>query len=370
MKLKLDINTNWSNLPWQQIYNKINLVQRQIYKSAQYCNFNIMNKYQKYLCNCNEVKILAIECTIKNIQNYYKYTSNEIYFINDKDKFKFFKYLFTEYIINDLTTFILEKVKQYILYLCIEPEWKSKHILSQISISKLDISNIIHSHQYNILKKNIFYTNKYYCYEVNMLYKMNDKYTNLIQHIKYIQKHLTYKGYLCYWINNKFYYTNVLKNIKDSIKIPLLNLILNINSNILTWYKIYTNNLDKTQNILSINKYKYNNLVYMNCIHNIKWAISFKYQYHYLRKNISFKFYDVINKIIDCIKNIYNYSIFIYKDTIKQIYAITNNIIYYWCRKKYKKNIFYRYTYIHNKFLNQFFYQSKFNSSYFIYKTF
>ena len=363
----LNIYTNWLFLPWQRIYNKVNIIQKKIYKSAQYCNITIMNKYQKYLCNCNEVKILAIQHTINNIQKYYKHIDNEIYHIDDRDKFKLFQNIFNKYLLDDVATLILEKIKQYIFYLCIEPEWKSKNIVCKGFISNLNSFNITSNREYSILKSFSINLRKYYFYKENILSRINYQQTNLIQYIKHVYNNLSYKQYIYYWINNKLLSSNISNNLYESNEILISNFILSINSNTLNWHKVYTSTLDKKQNTLSINNYSYNRLVYMSSIQNIKLAISFKYRFNYLKKNINLRFYCLVDKIVCCLENTYSVSQLISKDNIKKIYNVINDIAYYWCRKKYKNNIFTKYTYIHNKFLNQYLYKSKFNLLYSIY---
>lgn len=363
----LNLYTNWLCLPWQHIYNKVHIIQKKIYKSAQYCNLHIMNKYQKYLCNCNEVKILAIQNTINSVQKYYQYTNNDIYYFNDKDKFKLFQNMFNEYILNDTVTLILEKIKQYIFYLCIEPEWRSKNILCQLFISNISSYNLSNSREYNILRSFPINLRRYYFYKKNILNRLNDQYIHLVQYIKYLYKNLLYKQYIYYWIHNKLLSSDTLENLYESNQILTSNLILSINSNTLHWHKLYINKINISQNTLSINNYSYNHLVYISSIQKIKLALSLKYKFNYLKKNINLRFYYLINKIVYCLENTYNCTKFISKNTVQRIYQIINNIVYYWCKKKYKKNVFTRYTYIHNKFLNQYLYRSKFNLLYFIY---
>lgn len=359
MESKLDIYTNWSCLPWQKIHNKIYLIQRQIYKSAKYCKVHIMHQYQKYLCNCNEMKIFAIQHISNNIQNYYRYISREIYYISDKDKFILFKYLFTEYTVDDVVTFILEQVKEYIIYFCIEPEWKSRNISSKVFYTDLSFFNIIKNHEYNILQNYSINSYKHYTYREHVTY-INDKNCKIC-----IQKYFNNNKFLSSWTKSKFYYINLLKNTQNNSENILSNFILDMNLNFSGWYTIYINAINEKYNILFINQYIHSDFIYLNFMSNIKHIISHKH--NRLRKNTNISLYYFVDKVVLYLKDLYNIKVCLSKSIVTKIYQAVNHIIYCWCRKKYKNNIFNHYNYTHNHALNYFFYQNKFNLLYYLY---
>lgn len=333
MEFILNMYTNWYYLPWQKIYDKICLVQRQIYKYAQSCKIDMMHKYQQYLCNCHEIKILAIQHITDGIQQYYRKINNEIYFINDRDKFLLFKYLFTEYIVDDAITFILEQVKQHIVYLCIEPEWKSKNILSKICNKNLNKSNVTKNNQHDIYQR----------YIIGIT----------------IAENLTYNINIEYYFNDMLDSVDILQNIYNSNK--LFKCILDISTSTTKWYRLYSNSKDLCPSCSSIQS----DCINSDIIKYIKSVLS--YTNNYLKKNINLNLYYLINRIVLYIENIYSHHIYFIKYLIIKMYKIINNILYYWCKKKYKKNIFNHYIYIHNKFLNYIFYSNKFKSLYSIY---
>lgn len=345
MVCQLNIYTIWSFLPWKKIYNKIYILQKQIYKSAQYCNFQMMKKYQKYLYNCNEIKILCIQNIINYIKKYYSLIHDEIYYIDDKDKFIIFQCLFTKCKINDISTFIIENVKKYIMYLCIEPEWYTQN--------NMYIINNITWNRYNFFK----YYEK--CILIN---NHNSKYKDIINY---------------YRVNtdlNKYAYSYSKFIIHDNSN-AINSKSLNINYKSVIWYELnlYKNFLYK-KNILIL-AYKYINYINKEVIYNIEinYINQLKSIICYLNKatrlvhKINLTLYYVKKRISLSLVDTYNDILYWNKSNLQKIYCIINSIVYYWCKKKYKKNIFSKYTYIHNKLLNKTFYQNQYKLIYHLY---
>jgi len=141
-KYQLDINTNWNSLPWQKIYNKILIIQAKIYQVTKKYNINDKRKLQKYLINSTEIKIFCIENIIKKLYLYYNYKKSHKYYLTDKNKFYIFKVLFNKHT-HEKYKYIIKVIKNFLFFLCINPELKAKIPKFKYKYLTVNYSNII-----------------------------------------------------------------------------------------------------------------------------------------------------------------------------------------------------------------------------------
>lgn len=229
----LNHNTIWKSLPWQTIKIRIFMMQKKIYKASKACKKSLLYKWQNKLLNCNEVKIIAIDTIFTYISKYYSIYNFEKYNINDKFKFFIFKYIFCEYKYNILVKNLLESIKQYIIYLCIKPEWEAKfepifsndysyqkkYIFQERLISFFNLINI------KTLNKNIYKNILYNHYQVIIKY-IDPKYIiDKFQSLPYISYCLQS------WLDNNFierflYSENMIFEVNNLLLYELLYKVL------------------------------------------------------------------------------------------------------------------------------------------------
>nr|YP_010197365.1 hypothetical protein LK222_pgp124 [Gracilaria domingensis]UAD85372.1 hypothetical protein [Gracilaria domingensis] len=152
----LDTRTKWKYLPWDQIKQRVFVLKYKIYQASKICDKNLIYKAQNNLINSNETKIIAIQYICKSIKDTYINWNKENYNILDVDKTHIFCLLFDCQPLNKMyTSFrdIIQKIEQYIIYLCLEAEWNAKftsifdtsmynHISSRIEEKKLISCNL------------------------------------------------------------------------------------------------------------------------------------------------------------------------------------------------------------------------------------
>nr|UAT97135.1 hypothetical protein Ahn.pli.UK.pt_236 [Ahnfeltia plicata] len=114
----------WQNLPWNKINEKLFNLQRRIYKASQRCDYTIVHKLQNYLIDCDYIKMIAIQNVSENLNKYYLVYDEEKYLINNQEKFTILQQLNCKK--NTSSQFFKDKVKQYLVYLCLQPEWTAK----------------------------------------------------------------------------------------------------------------------------------------------------------------------------------------------------------------------------------------------------
>ena len=118
--------TNWNNLPWGKIRERVCELQKHIYQAAKECNLYKTFKLQQHFLQSSDAKIIAIQEISNYILEYYSSYTNQTYYLNNSDKFIIYQSLFNNCIDNTNLKIIIEKVKEYIRYMCLEPEWKAK----------------------------------------------------------------------------------------------------------------------------------------------------------------------------------------------------------------------------------------------------
>nr|QCI05140.1 hypothetical protein [Centroceras clavulatum] len=192
-------NSRWDFLPWQTINTRVILIQKKIFEASRRYNLEMLSKAQNYLINSNEAKLIAINIILYKVNEYYKFYNNEKYSYTDTDKFYILRNLFNEK--EDLkikAKFIIEKVKEYIIYLCLQPEWKAR-LINYTENTKLKDNKIK-------FEKNT----QINCISANKFLKFNLLKKNLTK-TPYINQ------YLKYWVRNRFLLNSSCPIFKDLI---------------------------------------------------------------------------------------------------------------------------------------------------------
>lgn len=340
-KYSLNIKSSWNNLPWQKIYFKILILQKKIFQATKQYNFKKVYKIQKYLLNSNEAKLFSVESVLNQFDRYE---------IKDKDKFFIFKSLYSLNKNQNIEIHLfIEQIKQYLIYLCIKPEWQAK--------------SIIYFNNSDLKQKNFFLSSvDQYIFNnnCNIKYTFSKHLINKIQSFPYINNTIRY------WLNNN-YCLNLLNTFniiyesktlnffryKNNISINqyFSNLLFNINLIGLDWYLFYLSsssyNCDTKNTFYNIIQSNINLYKYVLSI--IKINLDNQYIFYKLNKIIQRYFYKYLNSLS------INY--------IEHIYRKINFLLYYWYKKKCKI-ILYRYEKKNNYYLNIFLYGKKNKNNY------
>nr|QCI08675.1 hypothetical protein [Sphondylothamnion multifidum] len=329
----------WNELPWHNIYLRLSTIQKKIFQATKKYKKNYIYRLQRYLLNSNEIKLISINYVTEAIKKCFSFSNSLInsrhIYIDDKQRNILLSLLFTHNIQNfDNLYFILEQVKQYMVYLCIQPEW----------LAKLDYGNSKNDHSDTII-------NKYFNY---------DKYITKFDSFNYIYK------YMFYWIKNNYFIKNMYENmsIYPYISMYLLKkLCLNINYVSYDWDFFFVkqyycqdiiNNNDLTKFLDHQNEKKY--LLYKNIIYYFDDNKYFSYKHisliiiqviklimykkNYLDKWIIFNKYPlntIVNRIKKKIYLFYDYNLILIKSQKwNSFLKLINTLIYYWQKKQSK----------------------------------
>lgn len=316
----ININSEWQYLPWKQINGRVLLIQKKIFEASKQNNLKILNKAKNTLLNSSEVKLFAINKIINNIDHYY---SNEKYLLKDIDKFYIFKYMFyTNILLKTKVKFFVEKIKEYLIFLCLEPEWKAR--LKQY----YSLENKIEKQQYLSSKKNI----------------ENLNWNKLISHNKFSPY---ISNYIYYWIKNKFFVYNkyYIFQYLPSLLLKIYQLneqwylykLQKVNYNCHSLNNKYINN----QNKISYNtkqKYYLNKVLtcLVSIIRNIKSRLYKKDTFNRLRFNRQLSWFYIINQVTFILQvTIFQY---IYLVTYLFIDTLINKINFLLSYLKVRKN--------------------------------
>nr|YP_009732412.1 hypothetical protein [Gracilaria textorii]QHS70928.1 hypothetical protein [Gracilaria textorii] len=185
----LDEKTKWKYLPWDQIKQRVFILKYKIYQASKICDKNLIYKAQNNLINSNEAKIMAIQYICTSIKDTYINWNKENYNILDIHKTHIFCLLFDCQHVNKIyISFqaIIQKIEQYIIYLCLESEWNTKFT----SIFDTSMYNHI---SYKIEERKLISYNYMYDMQntqlINFKYYIPSQYIN-IGYIKKNYKHL------------------------------------------------------------------------------------------------------------------------------------------------------------------------------------
>nr|WCH56103.1 hypothetical protein [Calliblepharis sp.] len=317
----LNSSISWKSLPWKAVNQRIFILQEKIYKYAQRCNQYKVHKFQNYILNSSDIKIIAIQKVTNNINNYYHFYNKEKYLIKDIDKLYIYQHLFSTQKYSKKIEVVINYIKQYIVYLCIKPEWEARfEPIYKFQLHKL-------RRCYSIYKLSEFFSsqsidNSCKVYFFSLFSEKNQKYQIIKRFIKRLHSLPSISYYINYWLN--YQYIRCPLNIKkipsryyDSIPNYLEVLTYNILFNGIEWYLMYTLNIIMRAGNIFKNFY----LIYNN---NNQLEI---YINNFILKQ---KFMNFLIKSID---------------SILKFYHLDSN---YLC--KYKKQNIYSFTHIKNEF--------------------
>nr|YP_010902657.1 hypothetical protein REP55_pgp124 [Hypnea nidulans]WCH54512.1 hypothetical protein [Hypnea nidulans] len=237
---------SWRLLPWTRISQRIYILQEKVYKFSRRCDQFKVHKLQDYMINSNDIKLFAVQKIINNLNKYYDKYNKKKYIVKDIEKFYIYINLFSIQKCKKSTKIILEYIKQYLVYICLKPEWEAR----LEPIYRLD-SKVFRKSSYIYQSNNVLFSDSRNIknnYEFFLSINKNTKYLTISYFIKRIQSLPSIKYYINYWLNyqNIKYYSNI-KYIYYSLYTSIFNcldiIVSYILSNGLHWYLIYT--LDK-----------------------------------------------------------------------------------------------------------------------------
>ena len=120
----------WSKTFLHKVYLNILSFQKRIYKASKICNTSKIHDLQKQLQSNHNIKVLAINHTLINLEKYYCVYKKIKYVFTREQKSLFLKNLLNKNIFclkqstnYNIIQLIEEKIKQYITYLILKPEW-------------------------------------------------------------------------------------------------------------------------------------------------------------------------------------------------------------------------------------------------------
>nr|YP_010903651.1 hypothetical protein REP92_pgp124 [Hypnea wynnei]WCH56503.1 hypothetical protein [Hypnea wynnei] len=239
---------SWKSLPWIKISQRIFILQEKVYKFSKQCDQHTVHKLQGHIINSSDIKLFIIEKIINNVNQYYCKYKKEKYKVKDIEKFCIYKNFFHIQKHKKSIKIILEYIKQYLVYVCIKPEWEARF-------------EPMYKFKLNILNKScfIYRTSKFLSnyskntqkvYNMSLYINKNTKYLFVSYFIKRIQSLPCIRYYINYWlsyqsINNSLNLKDLYYNFYPSIFNCLDMLIDYIMFNGLEWYLIYNVNFLK-----------------------------------------------------------------------------------------------------------------------------
>nr|YP_009396999.1 hypothetical protein [Spyridia filamentosa]ARW66185.1 hypothetical protein [Spyridia filamentosa] len=128
-----NFNIQWQFLPWHKINARLIMLQNRIRKASKNSNKSELNIIQNYLLNSLEARLLAVDEIINSMNNFSS-KKNMKYILSNKDKWTIFNCIYNSLSFNDkdnkyinkLTKILVSKVKQRLIYFCLEPEWEPR----------------------------------------------------------------------------------------------------------------------------------------------------------------------------------------------------------------------------------------------------
>lgn len=287
--ITIDSYTDWTSLPWTQIQEKIFIIQQHIYNYSKECNQKKVHELQNYILNSSDSKIFAIQTITDSIAKYYITYSQENYNFNDKHKFLIYESLFKKNISYKESFFISEQIKQYLVYLCLKPEWEarfepadrltlnnSKQYYSLYRLSRFILKN--KTGKLKSIKKYCF-TSKITakCIDIKYLVSKIQPVTSILH---YLQNWLSNR-YIIENLNNKIYLNNTIDNLHQ-----LLYRIMYCGFG---WYNttLFNHNsfhifADSNYNVRIYSANFLNKLAVKNIINLVNYSIGIRYHHSYI----------------------------------------------------------------------------------------
>nr|QOS04635.1 putative group II intron reverse transcriptase/maturase protein [Sarcopeltis skottsbergii] len=223
--ITIDSSMDWKSLPWTQIQEKIFIIQQEIYNYSKECNQKKIHRLQNYILNSSDSKIFAIQAVIDDITKYYIIYSQENYNLNDQNKFLIYKSLFkNNYLCKELFL-IKEQIKQYLVYLCLKPEWEARfEPENKCNLNKSKQYYFLYRLSRFILKDKIEklkYLKNYY-----FISKITTKCIDIKYLISKIQPITSILNYLQIWLSNRYVVETLNNTIYLDSKINNLHQLL------------------------------------------------------------------------------------------------------------------------------------------------
>ena len=139
----LNYDTDWKNLPWQQIQLRISRIMKQIFIASKKNNLIYVYKLQNYLLNCNEIKVLLIDQILLKITLYYTSYKNIQLLVKSINKFRLLYTIFTKIPKKSGTFYIIvEHIKQTLICLSIKPSWNARIPKCRYKLNQQSILNL------------------------------------------------------------------------------------------------------------------------------------------------------------------------------------------------------------------------------------
>ena len=120
----------WNKTFLHKVYFNILSFQKRIYKASKICNTSQIHSLQKQLISNHNIKVLAINHTLINLEKYYCVCKKTKYIFTKEQKSLFLKnflnnniFFLRQSVSYNIMQLIEEKIKQYITYLILKPEW-------------------------------------------------------------------------------------------------------------------------------------------------------------------------------------------------------------------------------------------------------
>nr|WCH55309.1 hypothetical protein [Hypnea brasiliensis] len=275
----LSPSVSWKLLPWIKISQKIFIIQEKIYKFSKQCNQYKVHQLQDYIINSRDIKLFIINKIINNLNNYcYKFNKKQ-YQIRDIEKFYIYQNLFNIKKYKKSIKVVVEYIKQYLVYICIKPEWEAK--FEPVYKFRLNNSCFIYSIT-NVLS--IYSKNTYLFHVRSLSINKNIKYLLIPYFIKRLESLQSIKSYINYWLNyqvieNSLNIKNIYYNFYPSIFNCLKILIDYITFNGLEWSLMYNFNLFEANNRIFKNIYiLIDNNSYITIYYNYSLLSQHKYR--------------------------------------------------------------------------------------------
>nr|YP_009774104.1 conserved hypothetical plastid protein [Caulacanthus okamurae]QIZ74721.1 conserved hypothetical plastid protein [Caulacanthus okamurae] len=264
----------WKSLPWKKINQRIFTLQEKIYKFSKQCDRKNIRIIQDYILNSSDAKLLAIQEICNNLNNYYEYNKKRQYKIEDVNKWHIYRYLFSNTENIYIQKFIIEYVKQFLVYLSLKPEWNAK-LESNHKSNTDNISNCYLIYRLcNFFALDVKFNSKKLL--IYSFYKSTiKKYINAEKLILKVQASKSISLYIKYWLNNQYFsdfsinYYGIHKfsDVATNNLNQLINIII---YNGIEWYLMSTLHTN-------IKICEFFNLVYLFYCNTGKLELYFKY---------------------------------------------------------------------------------------------
>ena len=319
MNFQINKNSDWKLLPWHKINTRVILLQRKIFEASKQCNVKKITEIQNYLINSHEARLNAVHHITYAINSYY---NNENYLYNNLDKFNLFKYLFdNSKFIKAKLKLVIERIKEYLIYLCLQAEWQARSADQLNTLNKQNDSKSV---------KNNFQDDNARIYKNDWL--------QIIKHLN----HLPYiNTCINYWVKNHYTFYST-----DSYFKYLYHLLIQIYQLKFNWYSIKLKKVSYYNNISLYKFINFDNIIQVNkkvnktCLYQIKKQIYKKDLFNRYRahKNLSYK--RIIKIIIREVNKYYCYNP-ILSNLISIFYVLNqiNYLISYIMLGRYGKNV-------------------------------